>query len=60
MLLEIDLGANQLQNSLCKITILEEIQTLIVEYLIDQFLLTKCQKKRYEQGYDIHKEFASK
>ena len=30
---------------------------LIVEYIIEQFFPTRCQKKRYEQSYDILKEF---
>ena len=38
---------------LIEITFLKEIQTLIVEYIIDHFLLTRCQKKYHEQGYDI-------
>ena len=25
----------------------------IVEYMIEQFLLTRCQKKLYEQAFDI-------
>ena len=29
---------------------LKEIQTLIVEYIIDQFLLTMCQMKRFKQS----------
>ena len=33
---------------------------MIVEYIIDQFLLTECHKKRNEQGYDISKESLSK
>ena len=37
-----------------------EIQTLFLEYIIDQFCLKRCQKKRYEQGYDILKEFVTK
>ena len=41
-------------------TFLKEVQTLIVEYIIDQFLLRKCQKKRFEQGYDIFKNILSK
>ena len=41
-----------------KITFLKEIQTLIMECIIDQFLLTRCPKKRYEHGYD--EEFVSK
>ena len=32
-----------------KLTYLKEIQTLVVEYIIDQFWLTRFQKKRYEQ-----------
>ena len=39
-------------------TFLKEIQALTVEY-IDQFLLQRCQKKRFEQGYDIFKDFVS-
>ena len=38
----------------------KDIQMLIVEYIIEYFLLASCQKKRYEQGYDILKEFVSK
>ena len=38
----------------------EDIQMLIVEYIIDEFLHMKCQKKPYEQGYGILKEFVSK
>ena len=34
-----------------------DIQTLIADYTIDHFLLTRCQKKRYEYGYDILKDF---
>ena len=30
-----------------------EIQAFILEYLIDQFLLFRCQMKRYKQVYDI-------
>ena len=34
----------------------KEIQTLTVEYKIDQLLLTRCKMKRYEQGFDILRE----
>ena len=34
-------------------TFLKEIKALTVEYKIDQFLLKRGQKKRFEQGYDI-------
>ena len=34
-----------------KIKFPKEIQKLIVEYIIYQFLFTRCQKKRYDQGY---------
>ena len=33
---------------------------LIVEFIINKFLLQKCQKKRHEKGYDILTEFVSK
>ena len=33
------------------------IPTLIVEHMIDQFLLTRSQKKHNEKGYDIFKDF---
>ena len=36
-----------------KITFMKEIQTLIVEYIVSHAMLTRCQKKRYEQGCDI-------
>ena len=29
---------------------------LIFNYIIDKFLLKRCEKKRYEQSYDILKE----
>ena len=35
----------------------KEIQTLIVEFKFDQFLLTKLQKKRTELIYDLIKGF---
>ena len=35
-------------------------QTLIVEYVVNQCLVTRCQKKHYEQGYDVFIEFVSK
>ena len=38
-----------------KAKFLEESQTLIVKYIINQFLLTRRQKKRYEQAYNILK-----
>ena len=31
-----------------------------VEYIIDRFLLSMCQKKRNELGYDIFKGFVGK
>ena len=37
-----------------------KIQAMIVEYIIAQFILTSCQKKRYEQGYHIIEELVSK
>ena len=37
-----------------------EILTLIVEYIIEQFLLIVCQKKGYKPGYVIFKEFVAK
>ena len=43
-----------------KITFLKEIQTLIVECVIDHFFYQNMSKKRYEYGYDTHKEFLSK
>ena len=36
---------------------LKEVQKLIVEYIIDQFLFTRSQKKCYEEEYNILKEF---
>ena len=53
-----------LQKSVCgknssKIN-LNYIHTLIVEYTIDQFFLTKCQMKRYEHGYIIQNNQFSK
>ena len=36
------------------------IPTLVIDYIIDHFLLTGCPKKRYVQGYDILNEFISK
>ena len=50
----------QIAPKLNKTTFYEEIQTLIVEYIIYQYLLTMCQKKRFDQGYDNHKGFLSK
>ena len=38
-----------------KIPFLKDMQTLLVEYTINPFLITRCQKKCYEQGYDILK-----
>ena len=29
---------------------------MIAEYMFDQFLLSRCLKNHYEQGYDILKE----
>ena len=40
-----------------KTTFLKDIRTLIEEYTINQFLLTRCQMKQYEQGYDIISDF---
>ena len=37
-------------------TFLQENQTLIAEYIINQFLLTRCQKKPHQQDYDKLKE----
>ena len=31
-----------------------------MEYIIDRFLLARCQKKRYEQKYDVWKSFYQK
>ena len=42
---------------LIKMAYLKDIQTLIVEHIIDQFLVTRCQTKRCKQGYDFLKEF---
>ena len=42
-------------SKLIKIKFLNEIQTLIVEYIINQFFLTMYQKKLKEWGYDILK-----
>ena len=55
MFSSINFWAIQLKKSLHKITFL--LGSL--EY-IDRFLLTMCQKKHYEQGYDILKQFISK
>ena len=41
-------------------TFLNEVQAGIMEHIIDRFLLSRCQKKCYEQCYDIIKEFESK
>ena len=49
--LEIEFWVIQHPN-LIKITFLKEIQTLIVEYIIEYFLLTSCKKKRYKKDYD--------
>ena len=38
-----------------KITFLKEIQMLTGEYIIDYFLLRRCQNKPYEQGYYSYK-----
>ena len=38
----------------------KEIQTLIVEFKFDHFLLTKLQKKRTELIYDLIKGFEQK
>ena len=43
-----------------KLTFHKEIETLFVEHIIDQFLLTMCQKKRIQLGHDIVKDFLSK
>ena len=39
--------------------IFQNIHALIVEFKIDQFMLKKCQKKRYESDYDTFNEFFS-
>ena len=33
---------------------------MIMEYIIDPFLLARCQNKPFEQGYDILKRFVPK
>ena len=45
---------------LIEIAILKKVQAIIMERLMDRFLLARCQKKLYEQGYDILKEFIAK
>ena len=37
-----------------------EVQAMIMESIINWFLLARCQQKHYEQGYDIIKELLSK
>ena len=60
-----NMSLNDLQKSflgpfapkLIKIAFLKDIQTLIVEHIIVQFLVTRRQMKRFEQGYDFLRDF---
>ena len=57
---EFDFWEKYIALKFIKIIFLKEIHALIVEHIIDYFLLSKCQRKCYELVYNFLKKFAGK
>ena len=53
----LNLVSTKFQEKCLKTTIFKELESVIVAWIIDQFCFQRCQKKRYELKYDIHKDF---